>query len=208
MGGPHDKIIAEAAKRVLQPLGFERKDRSRTWLADRDWWLAVVEFQPSSWSKGSYLNVAAHWLWMGTGHLSFDFGGRTEGFEEYLSDVLFGSAAEKLAMAAALAAKRLAETFTSMDATADVLLAHDASLPSRSRGSWSTYSAGVAAGLAHRAADADGMFRSISDDRVRPDAERLLNVLSDDVSFRREVASLVGRQRKALGLQQLGAPVF
>lgn len=62
MPGPHDKIIAEAAKAALRSLGFQRKGRSRTWLADHGWWLTIVEFQPSAWSKGSYLNVAAHWL--------------------------------------------------------------------------------------------------------------------------------------------------
>jgi hypothetical protein len=57
MPGTHDRIIADAAKAALGPLGFKRKGRSRTWLADHGWWLTVVEFQPSAWSKGSYLNV-------------------------------------------------------------------------------------------------------------------------------------------------------
>jgi hypothetical protein len=206
--GPHNKIIAAAAKRVLQPLGFERKGRSRTWLADHDWWLTVVEFQPSGWSRGSYLNVAAHWLWNESGYLSFDYGGRTEGFEEYVSDVLFGSAAEKLAVAASLAAQELARTFKSIDVTADVLLAHEASLPSRSRGSWPACNAGVALGLAARATDADAMLRSVSDDRVKPSAQRLLSVSADADSFRHEVASLIAGQRTALGLPQLGAPPF
>ena len=39
-------------------MGFWRKGRSRMWLADRDFWLGVVEFQPSGFRKGTYLNVA------------------------------------------------------------------------------------------------------------------------------------------------------
>ncbi|TGQ53638.1 DUF4304 domain-containing protein [Mesorhizobium sp. M1C.F.Ca.ET.193.01.1.1] len=58
----HGRIIASQAKIALQPAGFRRNGRSRVWIADRGFWLSVVEFQPSSWSKGTYLNVAVHWL--------------------------------------------------------------------------------------------------------------------------------------------------
>src|SRR5687767_12866016 len=70
----HSKIIAQAAKEVLAPLGFRRSGRSRLWLADHGYWLGVVEFQPSGFSKGSYLNVAAHWLWRPPPHvMTFDY---------------------------------------------------------------------------------------------------------------------------------------
>ena len=55
----HNRIIARAAKRRLEPLGCLQKGRSRTWIDDHGWWIGVVEFQPSGWSKGSYLNVGA-----------------------------------------------------------------------------------------------------------------------------------------------------
>jgi hypothetical protein len=57
------KVIAEVAKQVLAPLGVKRKGRSRTWLDDHGWWLGIVEFQPSSWGAGSYLNVGPEFLW-------------------------------------------------------------------------------------------------------------------------------------------------
>jgi hypothetical protein len=56
-------VIAEVAKQVLAPLGVKRKGRSRTWLDDHGWWLGIVEFQPSSWGAGSYLNVGPEFLW-------------------------------------------------------------------------------------------------------------------------------------------------
>ncbi len=122
MPGSHDRIIADAAKAALGPLGFRRKGRSRTWLADHDWWLTVVEFQPSGWSKGSYLNVASHWLWSGTGTLSFDFGGRIAEHVEYLTDAQFAPSAAQLAESAAVEAQRLAETFDGLSEAAKVLL--------------------------------------------------------------------------------------
>src|SRR5687767_9047301 len=57
---------------MLSPIGCVRKGRSRTWLDDHGWWVAVAEFQPSGWSKGSYLNVGACFLWSEKDYLSFD----------------------------------------------------------------------------------------------------------------------------------------
>lgn len=60
---PHTKIINAVAKRILAPKGFFQKGRSRVWLRDNGWFLTVVEFQPSGFSKGTYVNVAMHFLW-------------------------------------------------------------------------------------------------------------------------------------------------
>jgi hypothetical protein len=72
----HNKVLGAAARDALGPLGLTQKGRSRTWLDDHGWYVVVVEFQPSAWSKGSYLNVAAMWLWKPKDDLSFDYGGR------------------------------------------------------------------------------------------------------------------------------------
>ncbi len=53
MPGPHDKIIANAAKAALRPLGFQRKGQSRLWFFDHSWSFAVAEFQPSSWRNAA-----------------------------------------------------------------------------------------------------------------------------------------------------------
>ncbi len=71
----HNAVLRTAARAALLPLGLIQRGRSRVWLDDRGWFLIVVEFQPSSWSKGSYLNVAAMWLWRDKDYLSFDYGG-------------------------------------------------------------------------------------------------------------------------------------
>jgi hypothetical protein len=68
----HSKIIATAAKAELASLGFRRAGRSRLWLADHGFWLNVVEFTPSRWSKSVSLMNGAHWLWIGVGFMSFN----------------------------------------------------------------------------------------------------------------------------------------
>ena len=52
----HGRLIAAAAKRHLSPLGCRRKGQSRFWSADHGFYQIGIEFQPSGWSKGSYLN--------------------------------------------------------------------------------------------------------------------------------------------------------
>ena len=60
----HGKLIAAAAKAALLPLGCVRKGQSRAWFSDERYWYISIEFQPSSWSKGTYFNVFPVWLFL------------------------------------------------------------------------------------------------------------------------------------------------
>jgi hypothetical protein len=212
MPGTHDRIIADAAQIVLGPLGFRRKGRSRTWLADNGWWLAVVEFQPSAWSKGSYLNVAAHWLWSEIGSLSFDFGGRIAEHVEYVTDDEFTLAVARLAQCAAIESRRLADLFDSLTNAAEVLL--EAGKQPHLHPGWSDYHAGVAAALIGRRDEARRMFKVILDSPappgslLHPAADRMEQLLSDQTGFREQVLSLIKQQREALRLPLLTTDPF
>lgn len=59
----YDKIINIAAKNILAPEGLFRKGSSRVWLDDNGYFMVQVEFQPSGYSKGSFLNVGVSFLW-------------------------------------------------------------------------------------------------------------------------------------------------
>jgi len=58
----HGKLIAAAAKAALLPLGCRRKGQSRCWFSDERFWHIFIEFQPSAWSRGTYLNVGPIWF--------------------------------------------------------------------------------------------------------------------------------------------------
>jgi hypothetical protein len=212
MAGAHDKLIANAAKTALQPLGLRRKGQSRLWIGDHGWWLAVVEFQPSGFEKGSYLNVAAHWLWSAKGYISFDLGCGADGgirvadFEAYDADEPFNDAATRLATAAATGVHELVAQLPSITATADLLL--DRAGTSPVRGSWPTYHAGVAAGLAGRADEAATMLSSVTDTRVIDAAQRYIDLAFDSERFRALAISLIASQREALRLPTANAELF
>jgi hypothetical protein len=208
MQRPHDKIIVNAAKAALRPLGFQRKGHSRLWFFDHSWWLAVVEFQPSSWSKGSYLNVAAHWLWTDMGTISFDFGGRLEGFEEYASEEQFAVAVARLADRGADEARRLAAMFSSIADTAEILLEHARTQARQAPAhpGWMAYNAGVAAALARRDDEAAEMFGRVlnsSGDQtsvLHQKAELMAILTSDAATLRQDAAATIARQRETLRL--------
>ncbi len=50
----HGRIRAAVAKNYLSPLGCMRKGRSRFWFSDELFWLTGIEFQPSSFRRGTY----------------------------------------------------------------------------------------------------------------------------------------------------------
>lgn len=68
----HNKIIRSLCKELLLPLGVIQKGNSRVYLDDNGFYLTMIEFQPSAWGKGTYLNAGVHFLWNTYEYLSFD----------------------------------------------------------------------------------------------------------------------------------------
>jgi hypothetical protein len=206
-GSDHNRVIANAAREMLGPLGLIRKGRSRTWLDDNDWWLGVVEFQPSSWTRGSYLNVGAMWLWRDTDdhHIYFGLGHRIDGagFAD-AADVAFEDVIAAMAATAAEHVLLLREQLPTVEAAAAILREQ----AERERG-WSMWDAAVALGLAGRRDEAAAMFRAVADnddDRgwwvpVKRDSAELAELVhADPADFEATVRDWIDRYRDALKL--------
>ena len=88
-----NRIIKDVCKGVLLPLGVFQKGTSRLYIDDNGYFFTVLEFQPSGFAKGTYLNIALHFLWNGRDYFSFDFpfGAdiRVKNFVEYQNDEQF-----------------------------------------------------------------------------------------------------------------------
>ena len=88
MGNDDSKqIIKQLCKDILLPLGVFQKGTSGTYIDDNGYFFTVIEFQPSGFGNGMYLNVALHFLWNEREHLAYDFpfgqDVRVKGFLEY-----------------------------------------------------------------------------------------------------------------------------
>ncbi|MPZ40041.1 MAG: hypothetical protein GEU95_18690 [Rhizobiales bacterium] len=192
----HSRIIATAAKAALEPLGLKQKGQSRTWYSDQRFWVIFVEFQPSGWSRGSYLNIAVKWLWSPGPGWSFSY--RPVDF------VPFTSAEQFTPLIKAMAARAAQEVETTRDrfkAFADVyryLVAH-----ARLDG-WPIYNAAVAAGLAGDEETSRQLFQQMKDWetygydwqlRLKADSAALAALLSDREKFRAKVLGIIEQGR-------------
>ena len=109
----HGKLIAAAAKAALKPLGFRRIGQSRCWISDERWWAIWIEFQPSAWSKGSYLNVRPSWFWLRYG--AHDHHPRPADFISFESVELFTPLIENMAAIAAQTAVAMRARFRTLE---------------------------------------------------------------------------------------------
>lgn len=205
MATDHNALIAKAAKAALGPLGCTRKGTSRTWFDDHGWWIGVVEFQPSRWAKGTYLNVGSCWLWSENDFLSFDDGYRVQPFQEFKDEVQFENVVQILAEKAKDEVLKLRERFHSIESTA----AHLEKKGASDRDIWTQFHAGISAGLTGSANDAKTHFRQALDAdnrdidwvlRLKSRCNELLGLVENTASFRSHVGQLVASKRAALKL--------
>lgn len=184
-------------------MGLTQKGRSRTWLDDHGWWLCVVEFQPSDWSRGTYLNVGCCWLWQVKSYLSFDEGHRAEGFTGFENVEQFSPVSDQLAHHAAELVCRYRKMFANVEAVARYYIR------SGPEGFWQKFNAAVACALADQSKDAHRQFSELRrfghDSRdwvvaALSDAKHLDSIADDIVRFRDIVLERVRRTRELLKL--------
>ena len=208
MSDTHSKVIAAAAKDQLAPLGFRQQGRSRLWLADHGYWLNVVEFTPSRWSKSVSLMNAAHWLWVGAGFMSFNEAIPSKCHAEFETEDQFRSATVEIAKAAGAKALEIEARFPSFDAIADFVVKRARSSPDRMGPSWWGYEAGIASALVGRVAEANHFLHGLSDERVVSRAAPLMPLIDRPDAFKSKVNDMVAQERARLKLGALTCPAF
>lgn len=201
----HGKLIAAAAKAALTPLGCVRKGQSRFWYSDQRFWAISIEFQPSGWSKGSYLNVGAMWFWYPKKSWSFDVGHRVDDadFISFESVGQFTPLIERMAERAAQEVIALREQFKSIGAIHRYLISHPL------REGAPVYHAAVAAALAGDMPAARQSFDRLAHwptenlewrRRLQSNGAALATFLDDPPKFRSEVLVLIEGVRERLRL--------
>jgi hypothetical protein len=208
---PHARLLKEAAREVLEPLGLSQSGHARIWLDDRLWWLILVEFEPASFSRGTYLNVGAMWLWYEKDYLSFDVGYRIEGFTSFRNKSQFEREARRLASRAADKLENYRQQFPQVDAAAEYLLEH-----CDPRNPWDLYHAGVACGITGRSVEAARCLGHLTErastiaweKSLQRRAAQLRNLCGDTAGFRLSIEQTIATSRDALKLPPPGTAMF
>jgi len=201
------KFLLAAGREVLTPIGVTPSGRGRNWLDDHGWWIVNVEFQPSGWTKGSYLNVGVQWLWKPHPGHSFEYGARvpilTNGkpvqFVELENETQFAKVARELVASAAREVFRYRETFRTLGACIKALRKYESLYP---------YHLAVAYGLvgkdheSRRFFDAGQVKKTPRDWEVEQNAlmDELSSLVRDTRAFRARILEIVNQQRHDLKL--------
>lgn len=180
------------------------------WLLDRGWVVFAVEFQPSAYSKGSFLNVGAHFLWTWNDYLSFDHGYRVENFVQFESAGQFSEAAEHLARRAAEELRNLDENLPTPSTVGEILP------ESLDRSPWVRYHRAISRALSGESSEAADLFRGLAAGAAATDWEqelatrsrRFVTLLHDRSAFIADVSALVQEHRAKLGLAWFARPIF
>jgi hypothetical protein len=218
MAEPHGTIINRVALGALAPLGLRRKGQSRFWHDDYGWRAFFVEFQPSSWSKGTYCNVGASWLWdsnAGPGHWPFHVSDRVNTprgqFAEFDRDPSgFEELVQQMAADAAREIVRLRGLFNDLAAVAAYYKGEPAI-------GWPGYHGAVALGLTGRRKEAAARFKAVATDSADSEIEwvrglsatatSLAELVSDPNAFAKAIEDQIARTRVGHRLRALEHPL-
>jgi hypothetical protein len=209
----HKKLIAAAAKEALSPLGLKRDGKSRIWYDDHGWWCIVVGFQPSSWSRGTHLNVGVSWLLFEKAHWTFDVGHREQGFSPAKAEQQFADALSRIVAHASERVRDYQERFGTVQG------AHRHYESVELRNHWDYHHAAVIAALAGDYSAARTQFDSLLalprqnqwQQGLHYRAQDLSRLLDSRRQFLDSVAGIVHRTRTQLLLddretEKLGLP--
>jgi hypothetical protein len=178
-------------------------------LDDHAWWVGVIEFQPSGWSKGSYLNVAASYLWKPAEpepNLSFDTVLSPRPWRKVIEGESFAGAAMELASFARENLINLREYHRSVLTAAEWLQSEKVE-----GHCWRHYHLGVAFGLSGKVEIAQRHFRlavgAKSDidwvTALRRECARYAALVEDRAVFRLAILERIRFTRAALKLPAL-----
>ncbi len=197
----HGRLIAAAAKAALLPLGCVRKGQSRVWYSDQRYWLIAVEFQPSGWSKGSYLNIFVAWLWKTTRGYSMHY--RPCDFIPFVNVDQFTPRIAEMAQTAATEVVKVRKQFESFRNIHDHIIKHVR------RNCWTIHNAAISSGLIGDLPLAHSFFERLATmetygydyvEKLKRDSAGLAAIVDQRALFRTRILDLIGERRHLMRL--------
>jgi len=200
------RIITQAGRDLLQPFGLFQKGKSRTWLDDHGWWVIVVEFQPSSRSSDTYLNVGISWLLFEKDCWAFDYGindYRDRLSIRFLNEAQFEQSVNRLASHAIDRVTHFRNLFPSTRSAKEALLKSEDHRP------WGLYYTGVLVGLCGDVMTSQRYLARLLEEEavadwhkaIQDQASALVPCVANTQEFKTQVVRIVHTTRQKLHLK-------
>jgi len=172
--------------------------------------MLLVEFQPSGFGKGSYLNIAASWFWHPDGDWQFNYMKRASGLVPFVITEQFQPEAERLAKLAGVEAAKLDKKFASLEDIANYLKEQTKD-PRLSQNPWTLYHAAIVAALTGDREFSLKCFSDLTNQKAQTDwhkkmlgeAAILAELVSEREKFRAAICARVANTRARLKLPPL-----
>ncbi len=212
----HTKIINKTARKVFKEYGIVQKGRSRMWLDDHYWFTTLIEFQPSSWSRGTYLNVGVHFNWYPEDYFSFNIGYREKDYCEYKNESQFEPVVAEFVQEALKKVLEYRKKMSCLDSVEKTIFAYD--FDGHSAVCWENYHKGVILGLNNKAQKAKEHFDLILEEETYNakldfyydwliELQNRVKILRVEVentdNFRKIIDEFIAISRKELKLQEM-----
>jgi hypothetical protein len=204
----HNRLLKQIAREKFQPYGIVQQGKSRTFLYDNGWWTVVVEFQASSFSRGTYLNIGVDLNFYPRDYFAFTYGSREKGFEQAKDEAHF---VHIIGEYCDFAINKVAELKSKFK---DVPTAINSFKTGVSGDSWDLFNLAILHGLAGNFGECKKHLTAIRNRKCEYDYElkrldlvkEILTWLDDTQSFRGKIGGLINRARqlKKLPIVDLG----
>jgi chaperonin cofactor prefoldin len=201
----HNKLLKKIAKDRLKPYGIIQKGSSRTFLYDNAWYVIIIEFQPSSWDKGSYLNIGVDLNFYPQNHLAFSYGSRDSGFKGAENENQFTEIVNAYCNRVIEKIQKFKEEFKDISTAIDSIKRLYPDNP------WNDFDLGILYGLNGQIQKADSSLKKITKQKCnfeyefkrQKSAAEMLELLADNEKFVARVQTLMVQSRQLKKLPPL-----
>ncbi len=161
------KLIKRIAKEKFNGLGIKQKGHSGLWYYNVDYYLILIEFQPSSGDNGTYLNVGVDFLWYPKDFFGFQFGYRLSNFRRFIDEKQFENEVEELCDLAISKVDHYKNMFRDRNLVADKLL----EIHKDKSNDWERFAIGLSFALAGQNSKAIDYLKKLTGDNYEQDWE-------------------------------------
>lgn len=208
----HNTIIKKIAKERLKPNDIFQKGQSRTFLCDKGWYTIVIEFQPFTRAKGTFLNIGVDFNFYPRDYFAFSYHTGQTKFKEFLNEEQFIQVVNGLCE---LIINRVQELNLKFKDIETALKTYEKGTKAEDR-SWRLYDLAVLNALSLNFELAQKQFRQLAAEKCTVDFEierqklilEILNWIQDRPAFINNFEGLIQETRKLKKLPDMSLDNF